>query len=441
MPAGGGYIPYNGGPVLHTPSVFVIYWSQATIYNNGPAPGTHGTGAQDNSLIGLFLRNLGSTSWWGITAQYADNSGVSVGPIAYRGFWADNRPVSDDIDDSGVTTEIQAGLAANLIPPDDGQTVYLLLTGPGSHVDGNDKPLDIGELTYGQGSPAPCGFHGGHLGFFQPQAWLGYPIGNGCYRTNLPPSTDSVAANIVTAIAHELAEAATDPYPQGPSAYGSVSSSEIADLCVPSVTNITIGGQSFSMQALAWNVPTLTCNFVAVASLTAQVPSVLTVGFPTSVSATCVPSWQCPTTWTSSFPTAATVSSGTGNVGTVTPVTVGDTTTIKGCSYQQCGAVPTTVYAPLTGSIAGPTQVKPGATCLWSGSITSGLAPYSTSWSANGIAGTVQADGSFLGTASMTPGPATVLYYAVDARGVQGSIVKNITITSSAHTCPNIPVR
>jgi len=53
-------INYHGGPLFVTGTkVVAIYWSGSTIYNGGPAAGTTGSGSQDGSVVGAFLRNLG----------------------------------------------------------------------------------------------------------------------------------------------------------------------------------------------------------------------------------------------------------------------------------------------------------------------------------------------------------------------------------------------
>src|SRR5438045_1527162 len=41
-------IAYHGGKILSTTNVVAIYWSNSTIYTNGPAPGTSGSGSADN---------------------------------------------------------------------------------------------------------------------------------------------------------------------------------------------------------------------------------------------------------------------------------------------------------------------------------------------------------------------------------------------------------
>jgi hypothetical protein len=103
---GGTGIFYHGGPIIHATNVAAIYWSSATIYNGGPAPGTAGSGAQDGSLIGFFLRNLGGSRYFNINTTYFDGAGAHVqNSVTYTQFWADANGPSGTVSDAQVPAQ------------------------------------------------------------------------------------------------------------------------------------------------------------------------------------------------------------------------------------------------------------------------------------------------------------------------------------------------
>jgi hypothetical protein len=83
---------YHGGPVLQAgTTVSAIYWAAAPIYNGGPTPGSTGSGAQDGSLVGAFLRGLGGSPYFNINTTYTDGSGRNiVNSVSYAQFWAND---------------------------------------------------------------------------------------------------------------------------------------------------------------------------------------------------------------------------------------------------------------------------------------------------------------------------------------------------------------
>jgi hypothetical protein len=61
---GGNGISYHGGPVLlNETKVVAVYWASGAIFTGGPV-NTTGTGNQDGSNVGYFLRNLGGSSYF-----------------------------------------------------------------------------------------------------------------------------------------------------------------------------------------------------------------------------------------------------------------------------------------------------------------------------------------------------------------------------------------
>ena len=48
---------WHGGSVISYQKVAAIYWSNQTIYNGGPAPGTYGAGSADYAFVAVGRMN------------------------------------------------------------------------------------------------------------------------------------------------------------------------------------------------------------------------------------------------------------------------------------------------------------------------------------------------------------------------------------------------
>jgi len=165
------------GQVVRSPVVEPVYWG----------PGTRG----DRPLVKATLRAMTRSGWWALLRQYG------VGPLrAERGRFVGYRP----------PITIFGELPAPPVPSPSPDTVLLVLLGSAA--------------SQGMSERSYCGWHGrlpvtGTL--------VAYVVMGGGHGSCLDPSQ---------AIAHELAEAATDPSPgQG---WRSPAGWEVADLCARS---------------------------------------------------------------------------------------------------------------------------------------------------------------------------------------------------------------
>ena len=204
-PSQGTGIYYHGGPIITTPRIVAIYWSGSTIFNGGPAAGTTGTGPQDGSLVGTFLRSLGGTGYWNINSTYTNASGGHVAnALAYGGFWADktNAPASGaNVSDAAVQSEVVKGLTSGALTYD-ASTLYAVFSGPGVNLGGgfgtqycayhgnftwNGHDVKYAVMPYNQTYPSAC------------------TAGSG-----ISPTSDPAAAAEVNTLAHETEETMTD---------------------------------------------------------------------------------------------------------------------------------------------------------------------------------------------------------------------------------------
>ncbi|HET7790928.1 MAG TPA: hypothetical protein VFK78_09045 [Gemmatimonadales bacterium] len=255
-PGGGGHggggtgIFYHGGPVLVTTNVAAIYWAGSTIYTGGPAPGSRGTGAQDGSLVGYFLRSLGGSGYFNINSTYFNGSGTHVqNSVTYTQFWAANNNVpapGASVSDAAVQAEVISGFSSGNLTFDS-NTLYEVFSGPGVNLGG------------GFGS-SYCAYHG-HF------SWNGndvkysvmphdYDFPSACAALSGSPNNDFAADAEVNTLAHETEETTTD---EDLNAWYDRRGNENADKCAwtfgttyttsnGAVANENIGGKDWLIQ-------------------------------------------------------------------------------------------------------------------------------------------------------------------------------------------------
>lgn len=250
-------ISYHGGPVIFAQKVAVIYWSNRTIYQGGPAPGTTGVGANDGSVVGFFLNNLGGSPHYGINSTYYGSGGTHIqNSVTYTQYWASNTGVPAPGSNVSLTTlenKIKDGIWSGALTWD-ANTVYLVFT---------DSLVDQDNMF---GSGEACAEH-----------WaFGMPVNRivkaaamprvidepGCRPTDVifgagSPNNDPAADAEVNVIVHEVEEANTDPQPL--SGWYDSQNYENADKCAwefgstyatgnGATANVNIGGRDFLIQ-------------------------------------------------------------------------------------------------------------------------------------------------------------------------------------------------
>ena len=249
---------YHGGPVLINTKVAAIYWSTSTIYNGGPTPGTTGSGTQDGSLVGFFLRNLGGSPYFNINTTYYDGNNNHVqNSVAYTGFWADNTDPGATVSDAQVQQEVVAALNGGLTY--DASTLYVVFSGAGVNLGG------------GFGSQY-CAYHGhfSNAGRDIKYAVMPYTWSDpsGCSALNGSPNGDPAADAEVNVLAHETEETTTD---EDLNAWYDRRGYENADKCAwtfgttytttnGSVANMNLGGKDFLVQRNWVNAPNAGCQ-------------------------------------------------------------------------------------------------------------------------------------------------------------------------------------
>ena len=248
-PASGNGIDYHGGPIIYTQKVAAIYWSNATIYPGGPAPGTNGPGSADGSLVGFFMSHLGGSPYYNINTTYYDGGGTHVqNSVTYTQYWAANTNVplpGQPVLDSQIQAQIVAGFTSGKLTYDP-STLYLVFT---------DVLVNLG----GGFGTVYCAYHGNFT-------WNGNDVKFGamphdidffdCNALTGSPNNDPAADAEVNTLAHETEETNTD---EDLNAWYDASGNENADKCAwtfgatyttqnGSTANMNLGGKDFLVQ-------------------------------------------------------------------------------------------------------------------------------------------------------------------------------------------------
>lgn len=253
-------IYYHGGPVLQSrTNVVAIYWSSATIYANGPKPGTSGGQCSDHSLVGTFLSGVGGSPYFNINSTYTDGSGNHIAnAVNYTGCWANetNAPSgSASVSDAQMQSMILSGFSNGAIAYDP-NTLYAIFTsgsvnlggGFGTQycayhfwftatINGASRVVKYAAMPYDYAFPSACSMF----------------AGNGAV---LPPNGDPGADAEVNTLAHETEETTTDP--EG-TAWFDHRGFENADKCAwtfgttyttsnGGTANMSLGGKNFLVQ-------------------------------------------------------------------------------------------------------------------------------------------------------------------------------------------------
>ncbi len=236
---------YHGGPIAYSPKVAAIYWSANQIYQGGPTPlsdgSTTGGAAQDGSLVGYFMSNLGTSDYWQVNTTYTDGGNGSVGgSLSYTGYWATGSNPPANASDGAIQNLVATALGTGKFTFDN-ETVYAVFTGPGVNLGG------------GFGSQY-CAYHGHFSYNGQDVKYAAMPYNydfpSGC-SAGQAPNGDAAADAEVNTLAHEIEEFATDP---SLNAWYDRRGYENADKCawkfgsVTGGSNITVGNKRFLVQ-------------------------------------------------------------------------------------------------------------------------------------------------------------------------------------------------
>jgi hypothetical protein len=204
-----GTIYNHGGPVLQAGTkVVAVYWAGSTIYTGGPAAGATGTGAQDGSLIGSFLRSIGGSPYFNINTTYTNSAGTHItNSVSYVGFWANNSynvPTgTQSVSDAQMLDMLQYGFNNGKLTYDP-NTLYIIFSAGSVNLGGGFGSSYCAYHTHGNVNLTS----GGTKTVLY--SAMPYNASNGsCIAQTTGPNGDAADPE-VSVVAHETEETTTD---------------------------------------------------------------------------------------------------------------------------------------------------------------------------------------------------------------------------------------
>lgn len=230
-------ITYHGGPVMANPVMYVIWYGNWT--------GNNGT-----RIIENFLRGFGSTAWWRINQAYNNTA-----PIIFNRSITDNYSQGRVLTDSIILNIVKRAINSTALPYDQ-NGLYFVFTS-----------ADCTETYF---CTMACGWYN-----FDPLTHLKYSfVGDpqlqcprGCAAQSISPNGNVGADGMVSVIAHEAAEAVSDPELN---AWYDAACEENADKCAWTFGNTTrqsngayfnmiVNNMTYLVQQ-NWRLPTEDCG-------------------------------------------------------------------------------------------------------------------------------------------------------------------------------------
>jgi len=268
-----GIVTYHGGPVMHSPTNYVIFWLPSGYHFDTPAldvPYVNASDANYESLIDRYLRDVSDTSLYSVLQQYTDSAGAPGLSAAFGGAWVDAAAYpnsegtrSNPIEDSDIQGAVTAAMAANHWPAENGTNEFFVFTGDDVYSCGGQECSYNGYCSY----HSAFGAADGETVIYAYIPDPGNANIDSCLATSvtgLPaPNGAAFADSAVNLVAHEEFESVTDPQFNG-WFYQDVQH-EIADECVWQFgqlsndgSNINLNGHEYLVQEM-WSDRTDGC--------------------------------------------------------------------------------------------------------------------------------------------------------------------------------------
>ncbi|MGI9170218.1 MAG: hypothetical protein ACR2FH_08600 [Caulobacteraceae bacterium] len=234
--ASGPTMLYYGGPVIAKVKVAVVIWGD-------------GVAKSTTSLIAPFFRAMVNSTYVDQLTQYSTNvTGVNghpgtnqtIGRGSFRGkFKITPANGAKTLSDGDVQTELQAQIAAGMLPPASLNTLYMIYF-----------PRDI-TITLGKSRSCVA------FGAYHSAVSSTVTPDNVFY--GVMPDCGGGFSTLTSVSSHEFAEAITDAiptpgsHPAYPQAWNTVDGFEIGDLCESRHGTLSGGGESYTVQEMFTN--------------------------------------------------------------------------------------------------------------------------------------------------------------------------------------------
>ncbi len=246
---------YNGGPVQHSPHVYLLLWGD---WSSSAAQ-------QAYSYLYYLYQGLGASpqdTWSTVTAQYGDGSGSpAFGGSVFASTWQDTSAPPNPVTPDDLAAEADTvRTAAGITDLTDAQVV--VASAPGTCFS-DGFAGSCGSIQSGVGY---CGWHSYAIDSSGNLPYTNLPFqldaGPECGENWINPGAGGQYDGLTTVAGHEYAETITDPFPDSgwfDAADQTISGGEIGDKCAWGGTtfgvvdpegDITLPSGTFAMQSL-----------------------------------------------------------------------------------------------------------------------------------------------------------------------------------------------
>ena len=205
-------------------------------------------GNSATDILTNFAQNLGSTPWWNI------NIGYQVSALTYGGSASDSYSQGTQLSGSSILSIVNGAISSGQLSSDP-NGIYLVLTS--------------GDCNEDEFCTQACGWHTYDSNSNLIYGWVGNPESlcpNSCGVRSVSPNDNPGADAMASIVAHELAEAASDPHID---AWFDASNQENGDKCAWNFGttdtasngadyNIVVNGYGYLIQQL-WDPSSQSC--------------------------------------------------------------------------------------------------------------------------------------------------------------------------------------
>jgi len=235
----GNGISYHNGPVMHgTVNMYYIWYGDWT------------KDAAANAILTNWGNSIGGSPYENINTTYGDTTGNVSGAIALslQSVNMSSSIFGTSLSDSSIASIVSRALSTGGLPTDS-NGLYFVLTAPGINETSGFLTKYCGWHTYGS-------INGANIKYAFVGNAQGPNLGSCAWQTTKSPNGDPAADAMVSVMAHELEEAASDP---NLNAWYDSTGAENADKCAwtfgtthastgGSLANMNLGGHDYLIQ-------------------------------------------------------------------------------------------------------------------------------------------------------------------------------------------------
>jgi hypothetical protein len=235
-PAATSNLAYNNGPVMHRPTVHVIYWLPSGLHFEAAA-----TAASDGNYEGLinrFFEGLNGSPLYGLLTQYGDTNGAIENVVHFAGSWVDTTAyghtgsASDPLRDSDIQAEVARAIAANNWTAGQNAQFFVYTALNINSCYSATSPTDCTfPTTNPDGTPRGeyCAYHASFTSSGTSVIYTNMAdVPAFCSVSGSAPNSDSTADSQISVTSHEFFESVTDPFID---AWKDANGQEIGDKC------------------------------------------------------------------------------------------------------------------------------------------------------------------------------------------------------------------